>query len=81
MIIYLIHQIGYLYNDEYYCYPEQSCCEGTPGYPVIAYKNKEKAEAICAKLNEETKLFRPLDDGDGNIRDKYYQVVPTEIED
>lgn len=46
MTLYVIVELGYEYNDEYYYPPE---CGG--GNPIDAYRSRKKAEAECERLN------------------------------
>ena len=89
--VYIVSQIGWEYNDEYYYRPES---EG--GKPVIAYSTKEKAQAECDTRNAH--LIEEAKDPDNYYKrtaegrekgDEYgmvnitadFEVVPVELED
>jgi hypothetical protein len=79
MKLYIISEIWYEYDDEYYNAPEYDA-----GTPVKAYKVRENANAECRRMNEErAKENRTRDypmelEGDGPIT-RFYNVVPVEV--
>lgn len=95
MKVYIICEVGYEYNDECYDRIDDEQSESF-GKPTVAYRNKDKAAAECAKLNEkeyaaqygdhiddeENKWNNPgIRDYDGNRFSEFYFVKEIELEE
>lgn len=82
MKIYLIHELGWEYNDEYYSLPSQTPFDGNAGFPIKAYKDKTLAQSKCYEMNKaKIKLDSSMTDGDGEKIKEFYEVVELEVED
>ena len=57
MKVYIIQEVGYDYDDEYYRRPE---CGG--GIPAKAFLNKEKAVEVCNQMDNKALKAADLDD-------------------
>lgn len=88
--VFIVSKIGWEYNDEIYYRPES---EGVT--PVVAYRDKKKAQAECDRLNAPLKnanddyYRRDARDGEEELADEYgtvpitenYEVVAVEMEE
>ena len=79
MKLWIVQEVAYVYNDEYYSRP--NCGEGT-GKPTKAFKTKKNADAECAELNAAArKENRYPGYEEGPDTKTYYEVVSVEVAD
>lgn len=75
MKIYIIQELGYEYNDEFYSRPE---CEG--GTPIKAFRSEEKAMAAAFRMTKERLKASDMESEAGPIAN-FYDVIGIEVSD
>lgn len=76
MKLWVIQEIGYEYNDEYWFRSE---CEG--GKPVTAFKVRDNADAACRRMNAEKAESDSREGSDGESLTDFYEVIAVDVAD